>query len=145
MIHPIGDGRERGVSGTCRYMTIHEKSQMKRSNECGELLEQIATQLELDDNELATLFGVDGAEMQRWLTSQVPTSRLSNLADVWMVVMDLSERLVPGALPKLARKPATALGNRSLLASLAINAGATRNRVERFMDQLDPPGNLSEA
>jgi len=137
MFHPIGHVPFDWSSRTVEGMTTFHKTPASRTDECAELLSQIANGLALDDNEMADLFGVDGEEMQRWMTQRVPPTRLSQLADVWMVVVDLTSRLDAGELAGLARKPALAFSNQTLLEALAHDPSWTRNKVERFVEQLE--------
>jgi hypothetical protein len=79
------------------------------------LLDEIQDAFELSNVELGQLFGVSRQAIGEWRRRGVPGSRQEKAATVAAVADLLAHRLKPERIPGIARRPARAYGNRTML------------------------------
>jgi hypothetical protein len=85
----------------------------------GEPLRDVMSALDLNLTELGALFGVSRQAAAQWLEQGVPSDRQAKVATVAAVCDLLERRLKPGRLPGIARRPAPAYGDRTMLQVIA--------------------------
>jgi hypothetical protein len=85
----------------------------------GEPLRDVMSALHLNLTELGALFGVSRQAAAQWLEQGVPSDRQAKVATVAAVCDLLERRLKPGRLPGVARRPAPAYGDRTMLQVIA--------------------------
>jgi transcriptional regulator with XRE-family HTH domain len=84
-----------------------------------EPLRRVMRALDLSKTETARLFGVTRQAIDGWLANGVPAERQEKLTAL-LALCDLLERkLKPDRLPGIARRPADAYGDRTMLAMIA--------------------------
>jgi hypothetical protein len=82
-------------------------------------LQRIRDVLALNRTETAALFGVRRQALEGWERSGVPRERQEKLARIGAIVDLLSAQLKADRIPAVARRPAPAYGERSLLEAIA--------------------------
>ena len=83
------------------------------------LLKRVMELLELDRTELASLFDVKRQAVEQWEQRGVPVDRQAKLVTIVAIVELLGQKLLPGALPGVARRKAPAYQGRSMLQMIA--------------------------
>ncbi len=81
--------------------------------------ERIRSLLELNQTELARLFGVRRQAVDNWGVHGVPAERLEKLATLGEITDLLAAKLKADRVPGVVRRPAPAYGGRSALAAIA--------------------------
>ncbi len=94
----------------------------------------IARELRVSRVELGRLFGVSRQAVTTWAATGVPSGRLRDLSLVMKVVSILSRRLAPGRTALVVRRPAAALGGRSVLDVLGEDPDRALAAVEHAFD-----------
>jgi hypothetical protein len=84
-----------------------------------EPLRDVMSALDLNLTELGALFGVSRQAAAQWLSQGVPSDRQAKAATVAAVCDLLERKLKPGRLPGVARRPAHAYGDRTMLQVIA--------------------------
>jgi DNA-binding XRE family transcriptional regulator len=79
------------------------------------LLDPIAETLELTETELGRLLGVSRQAVGQWRERGVPSSRQAKVTTVASICDLLRHRLRPERIPGIARRPAPAYGDLSML------------------------------
>jgi hypothetical protein len=79
------------------------------------LLDEIQDAFALSNVELGRLFGVSRQAVGEWRLRGVPGSRQEKAATVAAIADLLSHRLKPERIPGIARRPAKAYDNRTML------------------------------
>ena len=82
-------------------------------------LERVGRVLNLNRTELASLFGVSRQAVEKWETQSVPSERQGKLSTVGAIVDLLEAQLKPDRIAAVARRAASAYGDRSILAAIA--------------------------
>lgn len=82
-------------------------------------LERIGRALDLNRTELAGLFGVSRQAVERWEVQGVPAERQDKLSTIGAIVDLLEAQLKPDRIAGVARRPAPAYGDRSILEAIA--------------------------
>lgn len=82
-------------------------------------LERIRRVLDLNRTELAALFGVSRQAVERWEAQGVPAERQDKLSTLGAIVDLLEARLKSDRIAGVARRPASAYGDRSILEAIA--------------------------
>ena len=98
----------------------------------------ITRELDLSKNDLGHLFGVSRQAASEWVDKGVPASRLREVSAVLRTVSSMSRKLKPGRLSLVARRPAAALGGRTLLEALTEDPEGTQYKVEDALDWSGP-------
>ena len=98
-------------------------------------LERIRGVLDLNRTELAELFGVRRQAVERWDTHGVPAERQAKLATLGAIVDLLAAQLKSDRIPGVARRAASAYGNRSILEAIA--AGEEETVLAELRDAFD--------
>jgi DNA-binding XRE family transcriptional regulator len=82
-------------------------------------LERIRRVLDLNRTELAALFGVSRQAVERWEAQGVPSERQDKLSTIGAIVDLLGAQLKPDRIAGVARRPAPAYGDRSIVEAIA--------------------------
>jgi DNA-binding XRE family transcriptional regulator len=82
-------------------------------------LERVRRVLDLNRTELAALFGISRQAVEKWEAQGVPADRVEKLATISAIVDLLEEQLKPDRIAAVARRPASAYGDRSILEAIA--------------------------
>jgi DNA-binding transcriptional regulator YiaG len=82
------------------------------------LLKRVRELFELDRTDLARLFGVRRQAVEQWERRGVPADRRAKLAAMVALGELLAQKLRPGLLPGVARRPAAAYQGRTMLAMI---------------------------
>jgi hypothetical protein len=82
-------------------------------------LAELQALFDLDHTDTARLFGVTRQAVADWLRRGVPANRSAKVVAAVQTGRLLEQRLRPGLLPGVARRPAAAYGNRSMLDLIA--------------------------
>lgn len=82
-------------------------------------LERIGRALNLNRTELAALFGVSRQAVERWEAQGVPSERQVKLSTLGAIVDLLETQLKPDRIAGVARRPAPAYGDRSIIEAIA--------------------------
>lgn len=82
-------------------------------------LERARRALDLNRTELSALFGVSRQAVERWEAQGVPAERQDKLSTVGAIVDLLEAQLKPDRIAGVARRPAPAYGDRSILEAIA--------------------------
>lgn len=82
-------------------------------------LDEIQAVFDLNATELAGLFGVERQAISQWRERGTPPARRAKVTTVAEVATILRQRLRPGSVPGVVRKPADAYGHRSMLEMIA--------------------------
>lgn len=85
-------------------------------------LQRIQTVLGLNRTEAAVLFGVRRQALEGWERSGVPAERQAKLASIGAIADLLATQLKADRVPAVARRPAPAYGDRSILEAIAADA-----------------------
>jgi transcriptional regulator with XRE-family HTH domain len=85
----------------------------------GEPLRGIMIALDINLTELGELFGVSRQAVAQWLEQGVPSDRQAKVATVAAICDLLERKLKTGRLPGVARRPAPAYGDRTMLQLIA--------------------------
>lgn len=98
-------------------------------------LERIGRTLDLNRTELAALFGVSRQAVERWEAQGVPSERQEKLSTIGAIVDLLEAQLKPDRIAGVARRPAPAYGDRSILEAIA--AGEEELVLAELRDAFD--------
>lgn len=98
-------------------------------------LDRVRAVLGLNRTELAALFGVKRQALERWDLHGVPAERQTKLATLGAIADLLAAQLKPDRIAGMVRRPASAYGERSILA--AVTAGAEENVLDELRDAFD--------
>jgi DNA-binding XRE family transcriptional regulator len=102
----------------------------------GELpLERVRRVLDLNRTELAALFGVSRQAVERWEAQSVPSERQEKLATIGAIVDLLETQLKADRIAGVARRAASAYGDRSILEAIA--AGDEETVLAELRDAFD--------
>lgn len=82
-------------------------------------LDRIRRLLDLNRTELALLFGVSRQAVEKWEVQGVPSERQDKLSTIGAIVDLLEMQLKPDRIAGVARRPAPAYGDRSILEAIA--------------------------
>ena len=93
-------------------------SEALQRQRAGSELRRILQVWGLSQSEAARRFGVSRQSVAKWLSSGVPASRVASVADLSVATDLLEHYLKRDRIPGVVRRPATALGDRSLLGLL---------------------------
>jgi DNA-binding XRE family transcriptional regulator len=104
-------------------------------DKAGAPLERIGRALDLNRTELAALFGVSRQAAERWEAQGVPSERQEKLATIGAIVDLLEAQLKPDRIAGVARRPAPAYGDRSILEAIA--AGEENLVLTELRDAFD--------
>jgi DNA-binding transcriptional regulator YiaG len=94
----------------------------------------ISRELGLSKVELGELFGVSRQAVTEWSEKGVPSGRVRDVSQIMKVVSILSRKLKPGRTAFVVRRPAPALGGRSLFDVLREDPENALAAVERAFD-----------
>ena len=94
----------------------------------------IGRELQLTKAELGDLFRVSRQAVSEWMDRGVPSGRIGDVSQVLKVVSILSRKLKPGRTSLVVRRPAPALGGRSLLEAMRDDPDKTLTQVEEAFD-----------
>jgi len=97
-------------------------------------LAMISRELGLNKVELGELFGVSRQAVAEWSEKRVPSARVRDVSQIMKVVSILSRKLKPGRAAFVVRRPASALGGRSLFEALREDPENALAAVERAFD-----------
>jgi len=97
-------------------------------------LAAISREFGLNKAELGELFGVSRQAVAEWSVKGVPSARVRDVSNVMKVASILSRKLKPGRAAFVVRRPAPALGGRSLLDALGEDPKQALAAVERAFD-----------
>lgn len=78
-------------------------------------LEEVIGSFDLSYTDAGRLFGVTRQAVSQWLVEGIPADRQAKVTTVAQIASLLRHYLVPERLPGIARKPADAYGNRSMI------------------------------
>lgn len=84
-------------------------------------LEELLETFDLSHTDAGRLFGVTRQAIAQWLTHGVPSDRLAKVTTVAQIASLLRHNLVSERIPGIARKTATAYGDRTMLEMIAAN------------------------
>jgi DNA-binding XRE family transcriptional regulator len=101
-------------------------------------MERIRRALDLNRTELSSLFGVSRQAVERWETQGVPSDRQDKLSTIGAIVDLLETQLKPDRIAGVARRPAPAYGDRSILE--AITAGEENLVLDELRDAFNWAG-----
>lgn len=85
------------------------------------VLEQIQDALDLSNEEVARIAGVEVDEVAKWNGHGVPADYEDQVAPLVFVAQFMVEWYVEAQIPELVRKPVSELGDRSVLDALTEN------------------------
>lgn len=125
MPQPYGDDRDRRRFQQLVLDELHKDAP----------LEEIASAFGLSETELGRLFGVTRQAVAQWAEEGIPPSRLAKVHAVRRIAEILRRNLKPERVPAVARTPARAYGDRSLLAAIA--AGAENEALDEVRRAFD--------
>lgn len=98
-------------------------------------LDRLLSAWDLSLSEAAQMFGVSRQALSKWRSRGVPAERMPALADLASATGLLERRIKRERIPAVVRRPAEALGGRSLLAiARAGEHAAVLEAVERMFD-----------
>ena len=98
-------------------------------------LQRIRDVLSLNRTEAATLFGVRRQALEGWERAGVPRERQAKLATIGAIVDLLTAQLKADRIPAVARRPAPAYGERSILEAIAVgDEGRVLERLRAGFD-----------
>jgi DNA-binding XRE family transcriptional regulator len=98
-------------------------------------LERIGRAFDLNRTELAALFGVSRQAVERWEAQGVPSERQEKLSTIGAITDLLEAQLKPDRIAGVARRPAPAYGDRSILEAIA--AGEEELVLTELRDAFD--------
>ncbi|HET6630774.1 MAG TPA: hypothetical protein VFG91_13450 [Woeseiaceae bacterium] len=98
----------------------------------GQALARILSAWDLNQSEAARLFGVSRQALSKWVERGVPGERTEAIADLAAATDLLVHHLQRDRIPAVVRRPAAALGNRSLIDLLS--DGDTRGLLDACRD-----------
>jgi hypothetical protein len=94
----------------------------------------IGRELQLNKAELGEVFGVSRQAVSEWRDKGVPSARLRDVSQVLKAVSILSRKLKPGRTGLVVRRPAAALGGRTLLEAMHDDPDKALSAVEESFD-----------
>jgi hypothetical protein len=98
-------------------------------------LEYVAWVFELNQPELASLFGVTRQAIDQWKDRGIPAKHLPLVSDLVAIGELLDRKLKPGRLPMLVRQPSAAYGGMSFIEMIKANRHKeVREALERAFD-----------
>lgn len=99
-----------------------------------EPLAVIGRELELTRGELGELFHVSRQAVSEWMDTGIPQKRLGDVSQVLRIASVLSRKLKPGRAALVVRRPAPALGGRTLLDAIHDDPAMALSAVEESFD-----------
>lgn len=99
-----------------------------------EPLAVISRELQLTKAELGELFSVSRQAVSEWMDTGIPQKRLGDVSRVLRIASLLSRKLKPGRTALVVRRPAPALGGRTLLDVICDDPEKALNVVEESFD-----------
>jgi hypothetical protein len=94
----------------------------------------VGRELQLSKAELGGLFGVSRQAVSEWMDKGVPSARLRDVSQVLKAVSILSRKLKPGRTGLVVRRPAPALGGRTLLEAMHDDPDKVLSAIEESFD-----------
>lgn len=99
-----------------------------------EPLAVIGRELQLTKAELGELFRVSRQAVSEWMDTGIPPKRLGDVSHVLRIASLLSRKLKPGRAALVVRRPAPALGGRTLLEVIHDDPAKALSAVEESFD-----------
>jgi len=110
----------------CRYVDRVGRADERRTS-----IHAVADIFDLNDTELARLFGVSRQAVRSWMNAgKVPGSRQAKAQTIFRIAQSLLRNLKPESVPGVVRRPTQWFGNESILAMIA------KDRHQAVLDRL---------
>jgi hypothetical protein len=94
----------------------------------------IGRELQLNKAELGDLFGVSRQAVSEWIDKGIPSARVRDVSQVLKAVSILSRKLKPGRTSLVVRRPAPALGGRTVIEVMRDDPDKALAAVEESFD-----------
>ncbi len=94
----------------------------------------ISRELQLSKAGLGELFGVSRQAVSEWMDKGIPSGRMRDVSQVLKAVSILSRKLKPGRTSLVVRRPASALGGRTLIEAMRDDPHQALTAVEESFD-----------
>ena len=94
----------------------------------------ISRELQLSKSEVGGLFGVSRQAVSEWMDKGIPSGRIRDVSQVLKATTILSRKLKPGRTSLVVRRPAPAVGGRTLIEALRDDPDEALAAIEASFD-----------